>query len=43
VVAYITGAGLKTADCVAARAPALVPVPASLRAVRERYADLISQ
>ena len=41
VVAYITGAGLKTADCVASRAPALTPVPASLRAVRERYAGLI--
>jgi threonine synthase len=41
VVAYITGAGLKTADCVATRAPALTPIPASLRAVRERYAGLI--
>jgi threonine synthase len=41
VVAYITGAGLKTADCVASRAEALTPVPASLRAVRERYAGLI--
>ena len=41
VVAYITGAGLKTADCVASRAPELTPIPASLRAVRERYAGLI--
>ncbi len=41
VVAYITGAGLKTADCVASRAEALTPVSASLRAVRERYAGLI--
>jgi threonine synthase len=41
VVAYITGAGLKTADCVASRAPEVTPVSASLRAVRERYADLI--
>ncbi len=41
VVAYITGAGLKTADCVAARAETPVPVQASLRAVRERYAGLI--
>jgi threonine synthase len=42
VVAYITGAGLKTADCVASRAPVLTPVAPSLRAVRERYAGLIS-
>ena len=42
VVAYITGAGLKTADCVASRAEPLTPVSASLRAVRERYAGLIS-
>ena len=41
VVAYITGAGLKTADCVAARAETPIPVQASLRAVRERYAGLI--
>ena len=41
VVAYITGAGLKTAECVASRAEAPVPVQASLRAFRERYADLI--
>jgi threonine synthase len=41
VVAYITGAGLKTAECVASRAETLTPVPASLRAVRERYAGLI--
>jgi threonine synthase len=41
VVAYITGAGLKTAECVAARAETQVPVQASLRAVRERYAGLI--
>jgi len=41
VVAYITGAGLKTAECVASRAETPVPVQASLRAVRERYAGLI--
>jgi threonine synthase len=41
VVAYITGAGLKTADCVASRAATPIPVQASLRAVRERYAGLI--
>jgi threonine synthase len=41
VVAYITGAGLKTADCVAPRAETPIPVQASLRAVRERYAGLI--
>ena len=41
VVAYITGAGLKTADCVAARAEPRFRVHASLRAVRERYAGLI--
>jgi len=34
-------AALKTATASAARAPALTPVPASLRAVRERYAGLI--
>ncbi|MEA2637875.1 MAG: threonine synthase, partial [Chloroflexota bacterium] len=41
VVAYITGAGLKTAECVASRVETPVPVQASLRAVRERYAGLI--
>ena len=41
VVAYITGAGLKTADCVANRSQTPIPVQASLRAVRERYAGLI--
>ena len=35
------GAGLKTADCVTARVETPVPVQASLRAVRERYAGLI--
>jgi threonine synthase len=41
VVAYITGAGLKTADCLAGRIPSPTPVQASLRAFRERYSDLI--
>ncbi len=41
VVAYITGAGLKTAECVTGRAATPIPVQASLRAFRERYADLI--
>jgi threonine synthase len=41
VVAYITGAGLKTADCLAGRIPSPKPMPASLRAFRERYSNLI--
>jgi threonine synthase len=41
VVAYITGAGLKTADCLAGRISTPEPVGASLRAFRERYPELI--
>jgi threonine synthase len=40
VVAYITGHGLKTAECVTNSEPP-ASVPASLRAFRDRYADLI--
>jgi threonine synthase len=40
VVAYITGHGLKTAECVTNSGPP-EPVPASLRAFRDRYAGLI--
>ncbi|MFN2582135.1 MAG: threonine synthase [Candidatus Dormibacteria bacterium] len=42
VVAYITGNGLKTADALHGRVTLDAPLPASLRAFRERHAELIT-
>ena len=43
IVAYITGHGLKTADALAGRVTLDATLAPSIRAFRERYAELISE